>query len=271
MSNPLKNPVRWLRPPTLVVLAVVGALVSPVAAGAQAPPKPHWSTYSWGPEKADVRAFWLFDRTGDPTAHGALQNAVGGWNAARDTHPDLPFIALHQDDANIGQCSVNRSPGFSLATACLIPENTQGVKAISARNPDANGHLVGGALAVSDGLSAQDMATAVCHALGIVMGLESTNEVASCMSSTFVSGTAKWYTQADADYILDVYEHSDAPGATTTTSSTTTAPTTTTTTVPATTTTEPTTTTTTVPATTTTTDVIPDITILPTTTTTEAT
>jgi hypothetical protein len=255
-------------------MAATVALALPMAASAQAPPKPHWSTYQFGTEHADVRAYYLFDRTGSQTAHDALKATVGGWNAARDTYPNLPYIALYQDDANIGQCFVNRTAGYSLATACLIPDNVEGVKSIAARNPDATGHLIGAALAVSDGLSAPDTMTAVCHSLGVVMGLESTTEAASCMSSTFVSGAAKWYTQADADYILAVYQHSDLAGTTTTTAVATTSTTAAaTTTIAPTTTTSAAVTTTSAPATTTTllpvSTTLPDVTTtLPLTTTT---
>lgn len=237
----------------LLSSALIIATAQATSVAAQQPPAPHWGPYSWfgGAETAPVRAFWLFDRTGDAAMHVAIHYVADAWNSARDTHPELPYIAVYQDDANVGRCLVNQTPGYSLATACAMPKNIEGVKALTARNPGSAGHMVGGALAVSDGLTNEETVSVVCHTIGHLLGLENSEDATSCMSHAFEPGVFKWYTQADADAVLALYGHDDTGTASTT--STTTASTTTTTGA-TTTTVEPTTTTTTTPETTTTTE-----------------
>jgi hypothetical protein len=213
-----------------------------------------------GAETASVRAFWLIDRTGNQDMHDSIRFVADAWNAARDANPELPYIAVYQDDTRVGQCVVNQTAGYSFATACAVPNNIEGVKGLAARNPDADGHLTGGAIAIADGLTREETVSVACHTIGHLMGLENSEDSASCMSHAFEAGVVKWYTQADADAVLALYDHDDT-GATTTTS--TTVASTTTTTEGTTTTTEAPTTTTTEPADTTTT------TEAPTTTTTE--
>ena len=209
--------------------ALVGLAVPGPATAVTAPP--HWGRYQWfgGNEKADIRAYWLFDRTGNAQMHKVINAVAGGWNAARTSLPELPYIAVYQDDAHAGSsCFVNRTPGYSVASTCTMPQDIHGVTGLAARNADAGGHLVGAAFAVSEGLTDNQAISVTCHVLGHVMGLEDSDDATSCMSPTAPAprDDFKWYTPADAEYILDVYAHSDS-GASTTTS--TTAPTSTTT------------------------------------------
>ena len=259
----------WSRLSLLVCGLVAAAALASAApsATAQSAPAAHWANYEWngGSQTADLRAFWLFDRTGDASSQGTIRFVVDAWNAARDDHPGLPFIGLYRDDANVGRCFVNQTPGYSVASACMMPKDIHGVKAIAARNSDASGHLVGAAFAIGEGLGAEELLTVVCHAFGHVMGLEDSTNPGSCMSPTSTPGQATWYDGDDADAIIGLYDHDENAPATTTTvapaTTTTVEPTTTTTEVPATTTTvEPTTTTTIVC------DPLPDC-LLPTTTT----
>lgn len=256
----------------LALLGVVGASivaaslpVNPVAGQSSA--GPHWGPYKWfaGAESASVRAYWLVDRTGSQPMHDAIRFVANAWNAAREVHAEVPYIAVYQDDAHVGQCVVNQTAGWSFATACAVPSNIEGVKGLAARNTDTNQHMVGGAIAISDGLSPEETLSVVCHTIGHLMGLENSEDDDSCMSHAFGAGVVKWYTQADADALLARYAHADAGMATTT--STTVAATTTTTGASTTTTTVGSTTTTTAAAETTTTSTTapPD-----TTTTTEA-
>jgi Matrixin len=242
----------------LLVLAATfvaaASLVSTVStATAQSVPPPHWGNFKWngGGQSLDLRAFWLFDRTGNPTAHVTIKYVVDAWNAARDDNPELPFIGIVQDDANAGRCFVNNTPGWSVASACMMPKDIHGVKAIAARNPDSAGHLLGAAFAISEGLDGAEQLAVVCHAFGHVMGLDDSDNSGSCMFPTSAANQVKWYDADDTDAILDLYAHDETPTTTTTaapTTSTTAAPTTTTTTtVPATTTTVASTTTTTLP------------------------
>jgi hypothetical protein len=270
MHPTLSSRPSWaVRPLAILGLLAAGLLVAPGTLsplGAQQSAPPHWGNYQWnaGAETAPVRAFWLVDRTGNQDMHDSIRFVADAWNTARDTHPELPYIAVIQDDANVGQCVVNQTRGYSFATACTVPNNIENVKGLAARNPGTDGHLVGGAIAISDALTREETVSVACHTIGHLMGLENSEDTASCMSHSFEAGVVKWYTQADADTVLDLYAHDEA-GATTTTS-TTVAPTTTTT-ADTTTTTEAPTTTTTGPETTTTTEAPTTTTTAPTDTT----
>ncbi|HWC11966.1 MAG TPA: matrixin family metalloprotease [Acidimicrobiales bacterium] len=225
------------------VLVAAAALLPAAPSATAQSSAPHWGPYQWdgGSQTADVRAFWLFDRTGDASANATIKAVVDAWNAARDDHPELPFIAVYQDDANAGRCFVNNTPGFSVASACMIPENIHEVKSIAARNPGESGHLVGAAFAISEGLGAEEQFTVVCHAFGHVMGLDDSENTGSCMHPASSADELRWYDADDADAILGLYDHDDnAPATTTTTdaptTSTTVGDTTTTTEAPSTTT-----------------------------------
>lgn len=261
---------------SVAVAAVTVVGVSPSSPAVAAAPKPHWSYYEWngGQEKVPVRAYWLFDRTGDPTVSYWIKGIVDAWNNARNDHPELPFIGYYRDDANVGHCFVNNTPGWSAASACMYPAGSGGPEGLFARHVGSDGHMIGGAFAVARGLAPYQAFSVVCHNIGHLMGLDDSSDPESCMSHELGADVAKWYTAADAEAILSLYEHSEdgsgtttttaAPGSTTTTApestttteapgttTTTEAPTTTTTAAPTTTTTEaPTTTTTLVPETT---------------------
>ncbi len=78
----------------LAASTLVGAATP---AAAQDPPAPaHWGNYQWfgGRETADVRAFWLVDRTGDRTLNAIIAWVAQAWNSARSTYPELPYIAV---------------------------------------------------------------------------------------------------------------------------------------------------------------------------------
>lgn len=170
----------------------------------------HWGNYEWfgGQEKAGVRAFWLFDRTGDPTLNHVIATVTNGWNAWRSEHPELPYIGVYRDDANVGKCFVNRTPGWSIASACINPMlRPNGIKGISATH--GSPHFLGGSLAISAGLSYEDAFTAVCHHFGHVLGLADSSDNQSCMSHNAAPGQLKWYGQGDADAILALYGHGD--------------------------------------------------------------
>ena len=249
------------RPFVAAAAAVLAA--GTVLAAAPAPAETnsaHWGNYQWsgGAEEAEVRAFWLFDRTGDPTVNYWINSVANAWNTARTENPDLPYVAVHKDDANVGKCFVNNAPGWSAASACMFPGEVFGLNGLFAANPDSEGHMIGGAFAVSTGLTANESFTVVCHYMGRLMGLENSEDSDSCMSTDIGEDEVKWYDANDEAAILSLYDHSenDEPTTTTTeapeTTTTTEAPETTTTTeAPA------TTTTTEAPATTTT--LIPDI------------
>ena len=257
--------------------ALAGTLLgaSALLAGATRSPAaeetaPHWGEYQWygGAERADVRAFWLFDRTGDANTSRALAAVAGAWNDARARRfPELPHIAVHRDTSNEGKCFVNAQQGYSVASACTLPFPVGGSETVVrlAGSP----HLTGGAIGISPGLSAEQAVTAACHAVGRLMGLERTGQDESCMSDEPLTQEIRWYTENDEEAVLDLYAHDErgnAGSSTTTTlndSTTTTIEDTTTTTIEDTTSTtlNDSTTTTIEDTTTTTTAPLPEVTI----------
>ena len=250
-----------------VLLAASALLASAASAPAAEETAPHWGQYQWygGQEKADARAFWIVDRTGNTRTGDAIAAVAAAWNDARaSSFPELPYIAVHRDSSNIGRCFVNREAGYSVASACMLPFPVSGSESLT-RLAGAP-HLTGGAIGISPGLSAEQTLTAVCHAVGELVGLEVSDEDESCMSDAPLTQQVRWYTEDDEEAIVDLYEHNEPgnPAVTTTTA----AQNTTTTSAQATTTTEATTTTvetttTTTEATTTTSSVItvPDVTL----------
>ena len=185
--------------------AVAGAATPAVAADA---PAAHWGNYQWSGQKAGVRAFWLVDRTGDPTMNAIIQWEADAWNAARVHHPGLPYIAVYKDNANVGQCFVNRTEGFSVASACMMPSlSTFGIKGISATHGAP--HFIGGAFGISDGLSFNDAFTAICHNFGHILGMPDSSDAASCMNHNVAPGEIKWYAPGDTNALLALYGHDD--------------------------------------------------------------
>ncbi|HEX3622804.1 MAG TPA: NHL repeat-containing protein, partial [Acidimicrobiales bacterium] len=147
---------------------------------------PHWGRYKWdgGATTADIRAFWLFDRTGDARMHGVIKAVTDAWNSVRGAHPELPFIGVVVDDANVGACFLNGTAGYSVASACMVPPSVTGAgPTIEVANACAAGHLVGAAFAVTPGLSTDDAITAVCHTVGQLLGLRASSDPTSCMST----------------------------------------------------------------------------------------
>ena len=192
-------------------LLAAAALAGPATPAAAAEPSAaHWGNYQWngGELKAPVRAFWLFDRTGDPMTNSLIQWVADAWNGARGSHPDLPFIAVYKDNANVGQCFVNRTEGYSVASACMMPSlSAFGIDGISATHGAP--HFIGAAFAISDGLSFNDAFTAVCHNFGHIMGLPDSTDDASCMNHDVAPGEIRWYGTGDTDALLALYDHDD--------------------------------------------------------------
>ena len=206
-------------------MAASAVLVGATSAPAAEEAAPHWGQYQWngGQEKADVRAFWLVDRTGHATTSDAISAVAAAWNQARADHfPELPYIAVHRDPSNAGRCFVNRQAGYSVASACMLPFSVGGSESLT-RLAGAP-HHTGGAIGIGPGLSPEQTITAVCHAMGELMGLETSDEEESCMSDEAPTQQVRWYTDDDEEAILDLYEHNEPgnPAVTTTTSQSTT-------------------------------------------------
>ena len=210
LTTAARRPLAILSGGLLAASAVLGAAASPVVAQAQAP---HWDQFEWnaGQSKVPIRAFVLFDRTGDPTTNAVIKYASDWWNGQRAKNPELPFISVYQDDANAGACFVNQTPGYSLASACTIPSLSKfGITGISATH--GSPHLIGAAFALSDGLTLNEAFTAVCHNLGHIMGMADSGDDQSCMSHNLAPDQLRWYSAADALAIRTLYAHDDGQG-----------------------------------------------------------
>jgi VCBS repeat-containing protein len=192
------------------VLLATSALIGAAAPATAQAPAPHWGQFEWngGQTKVPVRAFVLFDRTGDPTTSAIVKYVSDWWNGQRVDHPELPYSSVYRDDANAGACFVNHTPGYSIASACRIRSlSTFGIQGISATFGDP--HFVGGAFAVSDGLTLNEAFTTVCHNFGHVMGLADSVDDGSCMSHGLAPDQLRWYAPADMAAILALYQHDD--------------------------------------------------------------
>ncbi|MGQ0743596.1 MAG: hypothetical protein ACT4OS_04515 [Acidimicrobiales bacterium] len=200
---------------------LAGAGPAPAAEEDKAPAAAHWGRYQWdgGKIEAKDRAFWLFDRTDDPMLHSIIEAVAASWNAAREQNLALdgdkafetPFVRVHRDDKNAGQCFVNETAGYSVASACKLPFGD--FKVISARSTtDKNGHLRGGAFALGEGLEFADAVTAVCRGFGVIMGIDPRDaDPDSCMTKDSVpKGKLLWYGPKDIAAINSLYKsHKD--------------------------------------------------------------
>ena len=124
---------------------------------------------------------------------------------------------MYRDDANAGRCFVNQTPGYSVASACMMPEGHPRVKSVTARNPDSTGHLIGAAFAIGEGLGNEEAATVVCDAFGHLMGLDDSDNEDSCMFPASTPGEFRWYQSDDAEAVFALYAHDENAPATTTT------------------------------------------------------
>jgi hypothetical protein len=189
----------------------------------------HWGRYRYngGHEQAAVRAFWLFDRTGNAAANAALRDFTDKWNwevrARQGAGQDIPYVAYFRDDANVGLCSPNPAnlqayqlPGYSILLAC------------NGRVLDAMGRAIvipGGPhwgttvlpwvyVDVSDRscnrgpMSHVQLVSAFAHEIGHVMGLDHRNGELTLMN-TNASGVCAgvWFDGHDLDAIGAKYQH----------------------------------------------------------------
>ena len=207
LTKAAARPLAILTGGLLAASALIGSAATPAAA---VPPAPHWGQFEWdaGQSKVPVRAFVLFDRSGDPTMSAIIKYASDWWNGERVAHPELPYSNVYRDDANAGACFVNQTPGYSIASACMIPQlKAFGINGISATN--GSPHFIGGAFAVSGGLTLNEAFTAVCHQFGHILGLPDSIDGQSCMSHGLAPDQLRWYAPADMAAILALYSHDD--------------------------------------------------------------
>jgi hypothetical protein len=83
----------------------------------------HWGTYKWwGVQQAPVRAFWVLDRSGDPTVGAALREFITVYNndaARRGLWGLVPVMGYVEESHYRGSCGgYTMFPGFSFSTVC---------------------------------------------------------------------------------------------------------------------------------------------------------
>ena len=198
----------------LVVLsvAVLAGLASPTPAHANhtsAYDGAHWSAYRWGNVTVPtVRAFWLFDRTGNQMMHQAIQQWVSSWNDQRSrTNPGAPIVSLYQDDASVGQCANWGLAAYSAASICAGDPGTTGVASLQWYGSSTGNHMVNPYVLIRPaGLNYGQLFTAVAHEMGHTLGLGHRPEVGVLMhANANFDGGLHWYDQHDLDGLRDLY------------------------------------------------------------------
>ena len=194
---------------TVVATLLAGAVLVGGALPAQAvtpSSHAHWGWYTWGSDQVAVRAFWLLDRTGNETMHQAINAWAYYWNHNRARYmPSLPYVAVARDDANVGACYHTGLPQYSLAMACAVTPNGKAVETSVQTVPTVPPHMVSPFMRLHPALDLNTMFTAVCHGMGIMLGLGESDGASSCMHTTFVVGQALWYDGGDAATAVQLY------------------------------------------------------------------
>ena len=170
----------------------------------------HWGRYRWNNTVvATDRSFWLFDRTGNPLMHQAIQQWVQSWNAQRNLNvKGAPSVMYYQDDANVGQCKNFAWPGYSFTTICAGDPGTTGITSLQW----VGAHIVTPYVLIRPAnLNFGQMFTAVTHEMGHVFGLSHRPEVGQVMhANSNFDGAIHWYDQHDLDAINALYSgHTD--------------------------------------------------------------
>lgn len=200
--------MRSLRHTVIATLLCGGVLVGGSVPAPAATPasRAHWGWYTWGPDQVPVRAFWLLDRTGNDTMHQAIDAWAFYWNDNRARYmPSLPYVAVARDDANVGACFHTGLPQYSLAMACAGTPNGKAVETSVQTFPTVPPHMVSPFMRLHPALDLATMFTAVCHGMGVMLGLGESGGAATCMHTTFALGEALWYDGGDAATAVELY------------------------------------------------------------------
>ena len=170
----------------------------------------HWGRYRWANSVASTqRIFLLWDRTGNPMMHQAIQQWVQSWNGQRDLNVrSAPSVVYYLDDANVGKCANYASPGYSFMTFCAGNPGTTGVTGLQWSGL----HIMNPYVIVRpDGLNYGQLFTAITHEMGHVLGLSHRPEVGVTMNANSnFDGQIHWYDQHDLDGLNALYgTHAD--------------------------------------------------------------
>ena len=165
----------------------------------------HWGRYRWANALASPeRMFWIFDRTGNPTMHKAIQQWVQSWNGQRNLNVKLaPAVLYLQDDANVGQCGNFGMAGYSFITFCAGDPGTTGITGLQW----SGAHIMTPYVIVRPGiLNYGQLFTAITHEMGHVLGLGHRPEVGVTMNANSnFDGQIHWYDQHDLDGLNALY------------------------------------------------------------------
>ncbi len=176
----------------------------------------HWGAYQWAGSEpmGKVRAFFLFDRTGNPRLHGLIAAWASYINLVRSYYlPGLPYVAYIQDDANVGQCWNFDAYGYSFATVCDRPV-PGAYGALTPIHPDYGpnaAHFAGPYVDIDSSQlpTYEGLKDVVIHELGHLAGLGHSSNATSIMCVPACNypepGTGRFYDVDDFGALAFLY------------------------------------------------------------------